>query len=230
MSESLGTFDSIATLYDESLPAHVSAHYLDKRLRFIDSLFPVPSRLLDVGCGTGTLARRVAASGHRVFGVDPSQGMLGVAHAKGVVALRTTALALPFADASFDGVYCIAVLHHLAAPLAVLGAIREMIRVTRPGGAVLLWDHNPLNPYWPLLMRRVPQDDGSERLIGRGEILSAVRSTGATAMAAHRSGFVPDFVPPRLLPFARRTEARLERWRLTRWAAAHNVVVVRKER
>ena len=36
---------------------------------------------------------------------------------------------------------------------------------TRPGGRVLVWDHNPRNPYWGRLMARVPQDTGEERLI-----------------------------------------------------------------
>ena len=40
-----------------------------------------------------------------------------------------------------------------------------MVRVARPGGRILVWDHNPRNPYWGRLMARVPQDTGEERLI-----------------------------------------------------------------
>ena len=47
-----------------------------------------------------------------------------------------------------------------------------MLRVLRSGGHLLIWDHNPRNPYWNFLMKRVPQDCGEERLIHKNEILS----------------------------------------------------------
>ena len=57
MSES--NFDRIAGIYDESLPAHVVDHYLEKRARFVIEHCPRGSAL-DVGCGTGALAIRLA--------------------------------------------------------------------------------------------------------------------------------------------------------------------------
>ncbi len=54
-------FDSIATVYDESLPAHVVEHYLRKRTAFIVATLPARAAVLDVGCGTGALAARLAA-------------------------------------------------------------------------------------------------------------------------------------------------------------------------
>jgi hypothetical protein len=91
----------------------------------------------------------------------------------------------------------------------------------------VVWDHNPLNPYWPLLMRRVPQDDGSERLVGLREILSGLSGPRVESIESFRSGFVPDFLPPRFLPFGQRLETALERRRPFRWLAAHNVVVAK---
>ncbi len=49
-----------------------------------------------------------------------------------------------------------------------------MVRVAKPVGRVLIWDHNPRNPYWRLLMARVPQDTGEERLIGVTELLDGL--------------------------------------------------------
>src|SRR4051812_50025328 len=69
-------FDEIATLYDESLPAHVVEHYLRKRVRYVVEHCP-PGRALDVGCGTGVLASRLAEAGYDMTGIDPSAGMLG---------------------------------------------------------------------------------------------------------------------------------------------------------
>ncbi len=52
-------FDSIASVYDESLPAHVVEHYLQKRTQFVLAHCPRGDGL-DVGCGTGVLAERLA--------------------------------------------------------------------------------------------------------------------------------------------------------------------------
>ena len=133
--------------------------------------------------------------------------------------------ALPFPDASFALTYCVAVLHHVAEPEAVRRTLAEMARVTRPGGRVLVWDHNPLNPYWPLLMRRVPQDTGAERLIPADEIVAGLRAAHAEPLLVAQSGLVPDFVPPRLLGAAAAAERLAEATPLLRRLCAHNVVV-----
>ena len=56
--------------------------------------------------------------------------------------------------------------------------VREMGRVVKRGGFVVLWDHNPANPYWPILMKRVPQDSGDERLVPLAELLDDIRAAG----------------------------------------------------
>jgi SAM-dependent methyltransferase len=224
----MSTFDRIADVYDESLPGHVVRHYLDKRTALLGSLFRPGDRLLDTGCGTGTLARHLRSRGFQVSGLDASHAMLTARQAGRFPALQASADRMPFADGAFDGAYCVAVLHHLIDPAVVAGTIREMVRVTRPGGAVVLWDHNPLNPYWPLLMRRVPQDDGSERLVPLREITATLADHPGLAVTSRRSGFVPDFLPAGLLPLGRRLESLLEATPLLRQLAAHNVVVARK--
>ncbi len=84
-----------------------------------------------------------------------------------------------------------------------------MVRVCRPGGRVLHWDHNPRNPYWRLLMARVPQDTGEERLVPEEEVTSALRAAGAEVVLSTQLGFVPDFVPPRAPAPRRRAGADL---------------------
>ena len=168
-------FDAIASAYDESLPAHVVEHYLQKRLAFVHAHCP-GGRALDVGCGTGTLAARLAASGYEVAGIDPSEGMLEVLRERtpAVEAVRAEGTAIPFPDDSFDVVLSVAVMHHIADAAEVRGTLAEMTRVTRPAGRILVWDHNPRNPYWRLLMARVPQDTGEERLIPEDELLDGL--------------------------------------------------------
>ena len=222
-------FDLIAAEYDESLPAHVVAHYLDKRVRFIVDRCPAGEGL-DVGCGTGVLAHRLAAEGFTMTGIDPSQGMLDVmaADAPEVSGHRAFGDDLPFEDASFDLVVTVAALHHVAEPKAVRGTLTEMARVVRPGGRIVVWDHNPRNPYWTILMRRVPQDDGSERLIPEAEVLGGLRAGGARVLSSDQLGFVPDFVPPRAMGAMKRVERAVEATPGLRRLCAHNVVVATK--
>ena len=218
----------MADHYDETIPAHVVRHYLEKRVAFARQVWPRGGHLLDLGCGTGRLASALAAAGFRVTGADRSAGMLQQARQRGVAAACAGADALPWADGTFDGAISVAVMHHLAAAPLVAAGIAEMVRVTRAGGHIVVWDHNPLNPYWPLFMRRLPQDDGSERLIGRRELRRCAAAAGADVVAIHGLGWMPDFVPPALLRPAQSIERAIERVPGSGWLAAHNVAVLRK--
>jgi SAM-dependent methyltransferase len=222
------TFDAVADAYDSTIPAHVVEHLLAKRSAFVSRHLPAGCLILDAGCGTGVFARRLRENGYRVVGIDASIGMLGAARNRGVAVAQAMAQRLPFPDATFDGFVSVAVLHHLGSNDMVRGAIDEMMRVLRPGGRAVIWDHNPLNPYWPILMARVPQDDGSERLVSRGEILKHLARHRVSGVDHWRLGFIPDFTPRRALGAAIAIERRLEAWPLTRTFASHNVIVVSK--
>jgi SAM-dependent methyltransferase len=222
-------FDLIAAEYDESLPAHVVAHYLDKRVGFIVERC-APGAGLDVGCGTGVLAHRLSRRGFTMTGIDPSQGMLDVLarEAPDVEGVRASGEDLPFGDDSFDLAVTVAALHHVAEPKAVRGTLVEMARVVRPGGRIVVWDHNPRNPYWTILMKRVPQDDGSERLIPEAEVLGGLEAGGARVLSSDQLGFVPDFVPPWAMGAMSGIERGVERVPGLRRLCAHNVVVATK--
>jgi SAM-dependent methyltransferase len=222
-------FDQIATAYDESLPAHVVEHYLTKRTRFVLEHCP-RGRVLDVGCGTGLLATRLADAGYEVTGVDPSEGMLEIlaAQTSEVDAVSGSATSLPFPDDSFDVVLSVAVMHHIADAADVRQTLFEMVRVAKPSGRVLVWDHNPRNPYWKNLMARVPQDTGDERLIGERELIGGLRQSGAEILVSAQLGMVPDFTPQRALGLAATAERTAERIPLLRRLCAHNVILAAK--
>jgi len=116
-------------------------------------------RVLDVGCGTGTLAvaakQRVGAKGS-VHGVDASPEMIARARTKSELHSQqisfdiAAAQSLPFPDASFDVVLCSLALHHLPAD-ARAGALAEMRRVLAPGGRALIVEFSKEQGPWAML-------------------------------------------------------------------------------
>ena len=147
-------------------------------------------RLLDVGCGPGTITVDLATRVASAAGVDTSEIALEAArrHAAEVgVACEFTqayAEALPFADASFDVVHAHQVLQHLPDPVA---ALREMKRVTRLGGLVAVRDadYAAMTWYppsdgldeWNALYRAVARANGGEPDAGR-KLLAWVHAAG----------------------------------------------------
>jgi ubiquinone/menaquinone biosynthesis C-methylase UbiE len=94
--------------------------------------------VLDVGCGTGALARDLAREmPGRVVGCDLSRGMLrrAIARAPALAWTQGDALHLPFRERSFDAVTCTAAFHWFPDQRAALAEFR---RVLRPGGCVAL--------------------------------------------------------------------------------------------
>lgn len=100
---------------------------------------PVPlegARVLDVGAGTGAATRAVLAAGAgAVVAVDAAFGMLAHHAADRPPAAAGDAVALPFADFTFDAAVAAFSLNHLPEPAA---GLREMARVTRRGGPLLV--------------------------------------------------------------------------------------------
>ena len=127
------------------------------------------SRGLDVGCGVGLyalwLAEAVGPRG-RVIGIEPgaerveaARALVGAALGDGRLEFRAgDAAALAFPDASFDWVWCGDVLHHVQ---DTQGALKEMIRVLRPGGLLVIKESQALPamflPGHPELEKRLQQ-------------------------------------------------------------------------
>ncbi|HEY8717220.1 methyltransferase domain-containing protein [Pengzhenrongella sp.] len=166
--------------------AENSAGYL------LPALYPT-QRLLDVGCGPGTitvdLAARVAPG--EVVGLDKSERVVALARetarAAGVTNVTFRAgdiYALPYGDASFDVVHAHQVLQHLTDPVA---ALRELRRVTRPGGLVAVRDadYSAMTWYppsegldeWRALYQEVTAANHAQADAGR-RLLSWVRDAG----------------------------------------------------
>ena len=113
--------------------------------RFADFADVAPGqRVLDLGCGPGALtAELIARMGpSAVAAVDPSESFVAAARERHPDADVRSASAerLPFGDGAFDACLAQLVVHFMADPA---GGLREMARVTRPGGTVAacVWDH-----------------------------------------------------------------------------------------
>ncbi|WP_370892943.1 class I SAM-dependent methyltransferase [Janibacter sp. GXQ6167] len=91
--------------------------------------------VVDVGGGPGYFADAFAAEGARYAGIEPDAGELSARGEVGVNALRGSGTQLPLADHSVDIAYSSNVLEHVPAPETMA---EEMLRVTRPGGTVVL--------------------------------------------------------------------------------------------
>lgn len=132
----------------------------------------VDADVLDAGCGTGEYALWFAEEGARVTGIDLSTGSLeearSFAESAGVDAVRfeeRSVLDTGFEEDSFDFVYCTGVLHHTPAPFR---GFRELCRVLRPGGKILVSLYNragflPRHVRW-WIVRLVADDDPGDRV------------------------------------------------------------------
>jgi SAM-dependent methyltransferase len=118
------------------------------------------ARILDVGCGIGTVVGELRARGVEAVGVDASSDMVEQARARvdGAEFLVADAMNLPFPDASFAGYRSERVYQHLSDPV---GALLEAHRVLAPGGRIVLVDQD-----WDALMI-----DSDDKEIGRAVVL-----------------------------------------------------------
>lgn len=153
--------------------------------------------VLDVGCGTGVLARRAAeraGSGGLVVGVDPMPGMLVVAErlAPGVEWCRSTAESLPYPDGSFDAVLSQFALMFFADRERAAG---EMVRTLKPGGrlAVAVWDGLDSMPAYAAEVDLLEREAGEAAadalrapftLADRKELCALFEDAGADAVSA----------------------------------------------
>jgi SAM-dependent methyltransferase len=118
---------------------------LDLQARVIDLAAPAPgATVADVGCGNGAYLAELASRGFtgRVLGLDMSLGMLAAARDRltsvgplGVALIAADAAALPLPDGVADLTLAMHMLYHVPDPSE---AVRELRRVTRPGGRVVI--------------------------------------------------------------------------------------------
>lgn len=190
-------FDRLAPSYERM--NRVISLGQDRRWRrhAVDSLaLPLGSLVLDLACGTADLCRDLDDHGHRAVGLDFSEGMLRNAHTDAPL-VRGDAAALPFPDASIDGIICGFALRNFVDLDVVFG---ECARVIRPGGRFAALDaavpeHVLMragNAVWfrgavPLLGRMLARDAEAYTYLPKSTAYLPAPHVLLTAM--HRAGF-----------------------------------------
>lgn len=137
---------------------------------------PAGLRMLDVGCGAGQTDRFLTGRVGELHGVDVSEGLIEDARLlnPSVQYQSYDGGRLPYRDGEMDMAFAICVVHHVP-PKDWFRFAEEMARVVRPGGVMVFFEHNPLNPLTRLAVVRCPFDEDA-RLLGRWKATQLMRA------------------------------------------------------
>ncbi len=150
-AEVAAMFDAVAPRYDRTNDLLSLGQDRLWRRAVVRAVAPRPGeRVLDLAAGTGTYSAALAATGATVVACDFSRGMLAEGRRRHphLAFVAGDALELPFAAGTFDAVTISFGLRNVADPDA---AARELWRVTRPGGRLVVCEFS--HPHWAPLRR-----------------------------------------------------------------------------
>jgi SAM-dependent methyltransferase len=151
---------------------------------------PRAGRLLDVGCGVGTLHPYLQGLFDKIAGVDISAPCIAEAserHPNNSYAVAAPGTPLP--GENHDVTLTVCTLHHVP-PGDWQAFVNDMVRVTRPGGLVCIIEHNPLNPLTRLAVNRCPFDADAV-LLRAGQSEALLRQAGAKNVGTDFFLFLP---------------------------------------
>lgn len=133
---------------------------------------------LDVGCGVGNSHALLEKRIGKVSGVDPSSECIAEAMKRNPNIPYTVSDGnmLPYGDECFDVTFAICVMHHVPPEKWKL-FLSEMTRVTKPGGMVLVFEHNPLNPLVRKVVSSCPFDRNAV-LLRKGTLMRYLNEVG----------------------------------------------------
>ena len=154
MTNAKAYFASVAERWDEMRAGYFTEHMREAAIETVRALPASPLRpeavVADVGTGTGFVALGLAPKAAKVLGFDASPEMLAVAR-RNLAACANVELRqapgdrLPVPDGALDAVFANMYLHHAPDPA---GAIQELARVLRTGGALCLTDLDAHDHTW----------------------------------------------------------------------------------
>jgi ubiquinone/menaquinone biosynthesis C-methylase UbiE len=162
-------------------PEYFHAYKIEALQRLVRQNNIHADRILDFGSGIGNSTPFLHAHfpNARLNSADVSSRSLQIAEGRfpGIsAALPITGQTIPSDDNSFGIVFSACVFHHSPHEEHVLW-LRELHRVTRPGGIIAVFEHNPLNPLTVRAVNTCPFDENA-RLIPAGQLMQSYRSSG----------------------------------------------------
>ncbi|BBJ00645.1 methylase [Ferrigenium kumadai] len=148
-------------------------------------------KVLDIGCGHGFIHPMLHSFGYDVTGVEPAEEVLSLAQMSNPENRYCAydGQVLPFAEASFDVALAICVMHHVA-PSQWAQFLAEARRVLRPGGQIIIFEHNPLNPLTSYVVAHNDIDVGAVLLPHR-KLADMLRQAGFENVYARSILFTP---------------------------------------
>lgn len=162
-------------------------------LRVVDRIAGAAARrsFLDVGCGVGVTDGFLVDGVGELHGTDVASEAVDRAASANPDGVYTAydGHHLPYESGRFDVAFAICVLHHVE-PADRLAFHRELGRVVRPGGLVVLFEHNPLNPLTRVAVSRCEFDEGVV-LAGRRALLDLARHAGLEPVEHRYMLFLP---------------------------------------
>lgn len=135
--------------------------------------------IVDIGSGIGLFEQALRPHFEHVIGLDLSLEMLKVAYTSCDCGhfCQADALHLPLPDASADIAFSSCVFHHIS-PTHYEYVMHEILRIVKPSGLVLLFEHNPLSIITQLVVRTTPLDSDA-RLLSMRAALQLLHSASA---------------------------------------------------
>jgi SAM-dependent methyltransferase len=136
---------------------------LSLTLKFLGN--PNQLSILDVGCGIGITDFYLTGKYKKVYGIDLSRGVVKKAAALNPQASYKSygGKRLPYSTNSMDVTFAICVMHHVV-PEELTQFCEEMMRVTKKGGLVIVFEHNPLNPLTRYAVSQCDLDEDAQLL------------------------------------------------------------------
>ncbi|MEB3165488.1 MAG: class I SAM-dependent methyltransferase [Cyanobacteriota bacterium] len=160
----------------------------------LDANTAPPLQILDFGAGTGTAIPHWCSifADAKLTCCDVSERSLELArsrHGGDITYAHTSETDLPFQTGSFDLVYAACVFHHIPENQHLL-VMRELWRVLKPGGALMIYEHNPLNPLTQAVVRSCPFDEDAV-LIWPSVMMKLLRDSGFSERTSRYRIFFP---------------------------------------
>ncbi len=160
-------------------------------LKDVFAKLPARPKVLDVGCGIGLVHPLLEPMVSELHGVDVSTASIETAKTNNtsVSYQAYDGHKLPYPDASFDAAFAICVMHHVPVEeWSAFGA--EMARVVKPGGQIVVIEHNPANPATQWVVHRSPLDENAV-LVRPGKLRTILAASGVKDIATQYVLFTP---------------------------------------